>query len=1017
MTLLDLVQDFFENGKYTEEGEACLNAFKTNPENIPECQRQLQTPGLSTKVSFFFASALQSITATASSTVWSFKDSMNIVAWILEYLETNPQVSDSVITQLAACVAEVLISNICNPEVYEALAMVEQVCRSDPSRWRVSFLIQGALVSEMTHRLRNGIAKPTDADVEEFTRVLLQVFKNGMDVVMRFQGSQDAGLIDVCCSALEMCHTCLSFSLKPEDDSNLDWRFRRTAVPREFKELVFRTETISSLFEFYRTSRKPAPLLCMRDIGFMPMESQSQNIRNVIVALFVSLGEVFRDGVGLDDACNLNLLALIMGMIGQKLRMDHFQQIAEFADVLNVMFTFTEMTLEAAKTGTQDKWEMVSNVMTFWSSIVAEAGRCASPISNHIGEQAVVLFQKYLEFLLFLASRDMDASKELLGNGKPSSLIGFLKDLVGQNTAAVVPPLLNIFDKQMQDVEAALSSGDEWHAMLCQSQLALIVYVMIDILKKKMMGDRDTESLRFHAHVLARLVTLCSKSEEWLGAGQNAILEPSIIFFISQFSLTLFGGSPCAAQGHLYSQLSTISGFREIASKQALTNLLFNRLMAPLRCPMNFETIQMAVATISKVPPPSPEMMGGVIGNLNPDVFPFMREIENPDWSKLRGEFILSITQIVLKMRCELLAMLLESFAGAFSRLSEPAIVAGLAVDLAGVFMAIKKSDSYTIAFNWLFPARAMSLVQIMPGIVENLELSQSMLRLCRSIVMSSPVGRIVFPSYSPNGIILFKHAAEIMMPYLNRTCEIPVQSDLYIEKYRGFKKCCQILDSLLTSDVVLFDAFEIYSDSVFDDLLRMFSRVMHVIDMDSLFEHPKVVAALLSMLKALAANQLGKAIACDPTFFNMIVELAVRGTDCPSKDLFPTSLLILAEVGRFIVDNMGTPGVDEILKGDVINHIIKCLWNLVFSKSREVAKIAEALIPFLTLDRSSIDAIKGLFFSAAPQQGGAIEQLFVEFNGKLAEAIGRGNSSSFPSSLRILSDRAKSIGVQVNFT
>ena len=72
-------------------------------------------------------------------------------------------------------------------------------------------MIQGALVSEMTHRLRNGIVKPTDADVEEFTRVLLQVFKNGMDVVMRFQGSQDAGLIDVCCSALEMCHTCLSF--------------------------------------------------------------------------------------------------------------------------------------------------------------------------------------------------------------------------------------------------------------------------------------------------------------------------------------------------------------------------------------------------------------------------------------------------------------------------------------------------------------------------------------------------------------------------------------------------------------------------------------------------------------------------------------------------------------------------------------------------------------------------------------------------------------------------------------
>ena len=1025
MSLVDLVQDFFEKQHYTEEGQQILDAFQNNPESIAECQRILQSPGYSTSVYFFFAKSLRTIVGNMAGVTWSFDQVMEVVTWILEYLRAAAdQVDDTVIGQLAEAVARVMSVSILNERFAEAYSLAKGVCMNEPpSKWRVNHMVQASIVSSMQAQVKE---RPRSMDVQKFTQeVLPDVFQSGFDVVQRFARSEDGDLVNVCCSAMNVCHACLSFSMNPDLASERDsLRMVNMAAP-SLKEVVSSADVVYLFFEFYKRSQKSCGLECVRDIVFMAKSSFVQDrLRDVLETILLQLREIIDASIGFDQTSNLHLLSEIVRMIGYKLDWTDLQGMQSIGEVLTAIFKFTDIVFEISKNGIGDKTDLVSNIMTFWTSLANLPGRYGSrsPLNGPINEQTTEIFRKYLEFLLYVVSQDMGMSKEILGNGKPSKLIGFFKDLAGQNTAQIAQALIQMFDKQKQDMESAMSQGNQQQTMILQSQLSLLTYVMTDILKKKMMGSHDVESVRCHPDILVRLVTLCNQSEAWLGSMQADVLEQSIIFFISQFQLTLFAiTSPI--QNQLYQSLSTAPGFREIASPDAMNCLLFKRLLAALRFPFALETLRSAATSISKIGLPSLELMAEIIRGLQADVFPFREQgmLENPDYRKLRNEFFISITDTVLKMPSEMLCLLLQSFTPSFSRLAEsPLVVWGLAIDLSGVFTAIKKADHYTIAFSWLFPELATALVQIMPAVAKNADVAYNMLKLCHYLTLPSPHGRITFPPYSPNGIILFKHAAGIMAAYLTSMGQEPVQNDIFTEKYRQFKRCCQIFHSLLTSDVVLFDAFEIYSDPVFNDLLKLFFAVISEIDMSSLFEYPKVVMAMFNMLKALAANQLSKAIMCNPAFVPMITNLAITGSKSQSekRDLFITSLHILSEVGRFAVENTGTPAADAILQNsELVNQTIAALWNLILSPSRtrDVQTIGNSLVPYLTINPGSIGAVKGSIAAAVPQAGARIEELFTAFQSQLTDAIVRGNSPVL-STLTELAQLVRSVNVQISF-
>jgi hypothetical protein len=87
---------------------------------------------------------------------------------------------------------------------------------------------------------------------------------------------------------------------------------------------------------------------------------------------------------------------------------------------------------------------------------------------------------------------------------------------------------------------------------------------------------------------------------------------------------------------------------------------------------------------------------------------------------------------------------------------------------------------------------------------------------------------RIFFEQSSANGILLFRETSSILCAYGSRILQVPVKTDIYLEKYKG-----------LTSDLSLFHRV----------ISFLFSMTVYPIVLHQLYLHRTV---LLSMLTAL---------------------------------------------------------------------------------------------------------------------------------------------------------------------
>ena len=96
----------------------------------------------------------------------------------------------------------------------------------------------------------------------------------------------------------------------------------------------------------------------------------------------------------------------------------------------------------------------------------------------------------------------------------------------------------------------------------------------------------------------------------------------------------------------------------------------------------------------------------------------------------------------------------------------------------------------------------------------DDAEVATALLKFLQEFVYNKGQ-RVQFEHSSANGILLFREVSNIVCAYGSRIMNIPVNVDIWIEKYKGIRLMLNVLTCALSGNYVNFGVFGLYNDKV----------------------------------------------------------------------------------------------------------------------------------------------------------------------------------------------------------
>ena len=898
-----VTEDALGSGGFTEEKMNAMEAFKKNPANLARCQELLKTGGVEKAVLCFASDSIYRMTEIACPSVWSGVFCLNLDKWCIECMKALiGQVPDVVLKDLSRCVAKISIDFKMSYDFMAVFQQVGELMAAGQAGVRIALMIYDEFIAEMNRRVRRGLEA---VHMETLliclkNEVLPLIFHAGLELVRQYKESNNADIGVLCKDALVVCRQCLTFTEKRTQSE--DWK--KVDAPALLKETVSDVGTMQLFFDVYCANpmnevlKVVDAIVCLSDNSF-----SSNSPVEVFGAILIGLKDIIQQNVGLDNETNRLWIAIIANVLGQRIKANVIATMPFFEEFLRAFGDYTQRVF-GTLTGALQNESFIHCLLSFWTSMsttakAMEPGSCQQAIF----ELSAAVCNSYLDFLDGLSGRSEELSKEILGQGKVSTFVTCLRNLIFPNIRNLGPIILSQAQKRQTELREAIAAANEENTRISESHLCLLAHIMTDLLGKGR-TPRDSEIMMFHPQFLASLVEISQRTSEWIGSAPVFLLEQSVLLFVGMFSVTVFGTDGAISRA-LYQQFAKLGEkFSQVASPDAMKVFLFNQITTALRVSnAPDDMLNVAISALEKLKPP-PRLLQEMVENQGESIFPFLA---SPDYAGIRRDFYHALTVNILDdANFYLLRPFLESFTKLFES-QEPVSICKLALDLRGILTAVKKDGHYGTVFDWLFPDKSMVFVNAMQSAADNPLLSSTVLKMWRSLVASSACGttRIKFPPYSANGTILFKTSADVLMPYITflATAPLPPNADIHAAKYQGFRRCCEILDYLVTLDCIAFDAFEIYNDPVFHNLLKALVDLIRTFNPSSLFQYPKVAETMMLLFKDLCHRHTARLIRADPAFLPDLIQLSFASLDSSQKPIRSLSSDILTDLADFFAD------------------------------------------------------------------------------------------------------------------
>lgn len=300
--------------------------------------------------------------------------------------------------------------------------------------------------------------------------------------------------------------------------------------------------------------------------------------------------------------------------------------------------------------------------------------------------------------------------------------------------------------------------------------------------------------------------------------------------------------------------------------------------------------------------------------------------------------------------------------------------VVGLVRDLRGLAWACDRKPRYQALCDVVFPffptIERLTLVVAPDPTVANL-----LVKFVGDFAVNRNQ-RVVFPVSSPNGILLFKHAASvvrILLTYQRDALPTPTSFEVgpdfvpdastlesrLVEQLRGVKSGLTSLTWALTGNYCCFGVFELYRDPILANVLSVTLECMLKAG-TSVFALTKFGVAYFNFLETLCESHMRYFVALPPPQIATFLRFLEAAVMMPSlqKNIVYAAANSIGHIATYVFQNRGTPAGDQLQHilneyncSDMWARLMYSLMNsLLFDQSNLQWNVSRTLLPLILL-------------------------------------------------------------------
>ncbi|KAG1506840.1 hypothetical protein G6F53_009394 [Rhizopus delemar] len=177
--------------------------------------------------------------------------------------------------------------------------------------------------------------------------------------------------------------------------------------------------------------------------------------------------------------------------------------------------------------------------------------------------------------------------------------------------------------------------------------------------------------------------------------------------------------------------------------------------------------------------------------------------------------------------------------------------------DLRGFIEPIQSRRNFILFFNWFYP----DYMPIVQRAIEAWSPDPSTYVLLKffSELVYNKSQRLNLDVSSPNGVLLFRDASQIICSYGRQAVAQHVgdENKKYAAKYKGMTVCFNILARCLGGKYINFGVFWLYQDEAINDAFNMMFQMMLNIPLNDMMNFPKLTKAFFYMVDEFSNEQM----------------------------------------------------------------------------------------------------------------------------------------------------------------
>nr|XP_047920715.1 ran-binding protein 17 isoform X4 [Anser cygnoides] len=939
------------------QAEKVLLELINSPECLSQCQLLLEQ-GTTSYAQLLAATCLSKLVSRASPL--PIEQRIDIRNYILNYVASQPKLAPFVIQALVQVIAkitklgwfEVLKDQLIFRDI---TADVKKFLQGTVDHYIIGVMILSELTQEMnlvdysrpSAKHRKIATSFRDTSLKDILMLACSLLKELLAKPLTIQDRQQESLA---MHLLKLVLNCLNFDFigNSADESADD--LCTVQIPTNWRTIFLEPGTLDLFFDLYHSlppmlsqlvsdtviyTQIMMALSCLVQFASTRRSLFSNPERAKYLGnLIKGVKQILENPQGLSDPGTYHEFCRFLARLKTNYQLGELVMVTDYPEVIRLIANFTITSLQ--------HWEFAPNsvhyLLTLWQRMVASVPFVKTAEPHLLDTYAPEITKAYI------TSR-LDCVPVVIRDGledpldDTATVFQQLEQLCTVSRCEYEKTctlLVQLFDQNAQNYQKLLhsSSRNPLEITVQEGRLAWLVYFVGTFVGGRLTYTSTDEHDAMDGELSCRVFQLISLMDAQLPQSSNEKVELAILWFLDQFRKTYVGD-----------QLQHTSKSKHFP----FLGISDNYSLSDLRCRTMFYTALTRLLMVD---------LGEDEDEFENFMLPLTVSFE-------------SVTQI---------------FNSSFEQEEAKRMLIGLARDLRGIAFALNTKTSYTMLFDWIYPAYISVLQRAIELWYQEPACTTPILKLMAEF-MQNRSQRLNFDVSSPNGILLFREASKMICTYGNQILSLGTLSkdQVYPLKLKGISICYSALKSALCGNYVSFGVFKLYGDNHFDNVLQAFVKMLLSVSHSDLLQYRKLSQSYYPLLECVTQDHMSFITSLEPRVLIYIltsisegltaIDTIVSSSCCASLDYIVTYLFKhIAKEGKKTLRCREVSQDGQRLfnfmqqNPEVLQQMMSILMNtIIFEDCRNQWSVSRPLLGLILLNEKYFSELRATLINSQP--------------------------------------------------